>query len=124
MIATAVTPTQSRAATAALWTLQIVIALAFLASGSSKIAGTASMVQLFDAVGVGQWFRFVTGAIEIGGALLVLVPSLALFGAAALAGTMIGAIATHLLILHNSPALPVVLLVLTSAVVWLRRSVR
>ena len=124
MIADAVTSPQSRAATAALWTLQIVVMLAFLASGSSKIAGTAPMMQLFDAGGVGQWFRYVTGAIEIGGALLVLVPSFALFAAGALACTMIGAVATHLLILHNSPAIPLVLLLMTSTILWLRWSTR
>jgi hypothetical protein len=51
---------------------------------SSKLAGQPQMVEIFQAIGLGQWFRYVTGVIEAGSALL-LVPSLAFFGAIALA---------------------------------------
>jgi len=33
----------------------------FLMAGGSKLAGVPAMVSLFDQVGVGQWFRYVTG---------------------------------------------------------------
>lgn len=64
----------------------------FLLAGGSKLAGVPAMVALFDAVGVGQWFRYVTGLIEVSSAVALLVPSLAPFGALALVVTMIGAI--------------------------------
>ncbi|MET4736668.1 putative membrane protein [Bradyrhizobium japonicum] len=32
------------------------------------------MVAIFEQIGAGQWFRFVTGFIEIVGGLLVIVP--------------------------------------------------
>ena len=48
-----------------------------------------AMVALFDAIGVGQWFRHVTGAIEIVSAVALLTPSFAPFGALLLASTMV-----------------------------------
>ena len=48
------------------------------------------MVETFEKVGVGQWFRYVTGAIEIGSAILLLIPRLAPVGAALLVCTMTG----------------------------------
>ena len=103
------------------WILQVLVAAMFLFSGSLKLTGDPMMVQLFDAIGIGQWFRYATGTIEVGSALLLLVPSFALLGAAALAVTMIGAIITHLFIVGGSAAIPLVLLAATIAIAWLRR---
>jgi uncharacterized membrane protein YphA (DoxX/SURF4 family) len=58
----------------------------------------AGLVALFDAIGAGQWLRYVTGSIEVVSGLALLVPSLAAFGALLLVPTMVGAVATHLLI--------------------------
>jgi hypothetical protein len=79
------------------------------------------MVALFDAVGIGQWFRYVTGLIEVGAALALLVPRLAVFGALALVPTMIGAIVTQLFIVRASAVLPAILLVAAVVVLWARR---
>jgi hypothetical protein len=113
--------TTSRAATIALWATQIVVAAMFLFSGGLKLAGAAEMVGLFDAIGIGQWFRYLTGSIEVIAALLLLTPRLALFGALLLIPTMIGAVATHLFIVGGTPILPIVLLVGSSAIAWGRR---
>ena len=110
-----------RLALIALWSVQIVIAGMFLLAGGSKLAGAAAMVALFDAVGVGQWFRYVTGSIEVVSAIALLVPSSAPFGALALVATMVGAIATHLFIIGGSPAVPVILLVGSLVIAWARR---
>jgi hypothetical protein len=93
----------------------------FLLAGGSKLAGAAPMLALFDAIGVGQWFRYVTGVIEIVSAVALLVPSLAAFGAVALAATMTGAIASHLFVIGGSPVLPSLLLVGSVVVAWARR---
>jgi uncharacterized membrane protein YphA (DoxX/SURF4 family) len=105
----------------ALWGLQIGLATLFLFAGGSKLAGAPAMVALFEAIGVGQWFRFVTGLIEVVSAGALLAPALAPFGALLLASTMLGAIATHLFVVGGSPALPGVLLVGLVVVVWARR---
>ena len=93
-----------------LWAAQIALAGMFLLAGSSKLLGAPAMVGLFDAVGIGQWFRYLTGLIEVGSALALLVPSIAVFGALALVATMVGAITTHLFIVGGSPAVPAILL--------------
>ena len=105
----------------ALWALQIGLAGMFLLAGSSKLLGAPEMVGLFEAIGIGQWFRYVTGLIEVSAALSLLVPSLSVFGASALAATMVGAIATHLFIVGGSPALPTILLLGSAGVVWVKR---
>jgi uncharacterized membrane protein YphA (DoxX/SURF4 family) len=79
----------------ALWLVQIALAGMFLLAGGSKLAGVPAMVGLFGAIGIGQWFRYLTGLIEVGSALALLVPSFAVFGALALVATMVGAIAVH-----------------------------
>ena len=106
----------------ALWAVQIALAGMFLLAGSSKLLGAAPMVTMFDAIGIGQWFRYVTGLIEVSSAIALLVPSFAVFGALALAATMIGAIATHLFVIGGSPAMPAILLLGSAAVIWARRN--
>lgn len=116
--------TAPRLRTAALWILQLAAAGMFLFAGTLKLTGAPMMVQLFGAIGIGQWFRYLTGMIEVVGALLLLAPSLALFGAVPLALTMVGAVITHLFIVGGSPAIPVVLLAATVTIAWLRGSER
>jgi putative oxidoreductase len=103
------------------WTLQGILAAAFLAAGSAKLAGVPFMVELFDQIGIGQWFRIVTGVVEVAGAIALVVPGLASIGALWLGFTMVGAVATHLFILHTSPVPAIVLGVLNALVVYLRR---
>jgi len=67
------------------------------------------MVDLFAQIGLGQWFRVVTGVVEIAGAVALLIPGLASLGALWLGGTMIGAVATHVFVLHTSPVPAIVL---------------
>ena len=111
----------SRPARITAWVLQALAAAAFLGAGIPKLMGAAPMVQLFDTIGIGQWFRYVTGGIEVGSALLLLIPPDAAIGAILLACTMIGAILAHVFVLHSNPGSPAVLLVLVCAIVWLRR---
>ena len=103
------------------WTLQGILAAAFLAAGSAKLAGVPYMVDLFEQVGVGQWFRFVTGVVEITGAVALVLPGQASIGALWLGLTMVFAVATHVFVLHNSPAPAIVLALLNALVVYLRR---
>src|SRR5438309_8164156 len=103
------------------WVLQGLLAAAFLADGGGKLLGAAMMVQIFDQIGMGQWFRIVTGVVEVVGAVALLIPGFAALGAAWLGSTMFFAVLTHLFILHSSAIPAVVLLALNVLVVWLRR---
>ena len=103
------------------WALQILLALAFFGAGFSKLFSAPDMVALFDQIGRGNWFRYLTGVMEVLSAVALLVPGWARFGALNLIMTMLGAIATHLFQIGGNPVGPVVLLVLSGAVFWLRR---
>src|SRR5882672_8703360 len=103
------------------WTLTIVAAGMFLLAGTLKLTGVQMEVELFTAVGIGQWFRYVTGSLEVLGAIGLFVPALASFAALLLAAVMVGAILAHLFIAGGSPLAAVVLLVITIAIAYLRR---
>jgi uncharacterized membrane protein len=102
------------------WTLQGILAAAFLAA-FAKLAGVPFMVDLFEQIELGQWFRIVTGVVEVTGAVALLVPGLASIGALWLGFTMVCAVATHVFVLHTSPVPAIVLGLLNAVVVYLRR---
>jgi uncharacterized membrane protein YphA (DoxX/SURF4 family) len=103
------------------WILQIVVAFAFLAAGVAKLAAVPFMVQLFDQIGLGQWFRIVTGVVEVVGAAALVYPRLASVGGLWLGFTMLCAALIHLFVLHTSPAPAIVLGLLTVLIAYLRR---
>jgi putative oxidoreductase len=103
------------------WVLQGIVATAFFAAGAAKLAGAAFMVQLFEQIGLGQWFRYVTGVVEVVGALALIAPGLIWFGGLWLGGTMFFAVLTHVFVLHTSPVPAIVLGVLNVLIVYLRR---
>lgn len=121
-VASVTSRSPSKGVNVALWVVQGLLALAFVGAGLGKLMGTPDMVGLYDAIGVGQWFRYVTGIVELTGAALVVIPRTRVIGAGLLASTMLGAITTHLFVLHNSPVAPLVLLVVASLVLWGRRA--
>jgi len=112
---------RGRASLIALWLTQVALALLFLMAGGSKLAGVPAMVSMFDAIGVGQWFRYVTGVIEVTSGIALLVPSAAIFGALLLIPTMLGAIVINLFVVPTSPVMPLLLLLAAAAVAWVRR---
>jgi putative oxidoreductase len=105
----------SRAKNMALWALQILTAVAFIMAGFGKLSGQAMMVETF---GIGQWFRYVTGGIEVASAILLLIPRLTPVGAALLVSTMTGAVLTHLLLIGGSPVPALVLLCFAAIILW------
>jgi hypothetical protein len=113
---------RGRAALVAVWTIQVALAGMFVLAGGSKLLGAPPMVALFNTIGIGQWFRYVTGLIEVGSALALLVPSVAVYGALALVPTMIGATLAELFIVGDSSVPPAILLVGAVLVVWARRN--
>ena len=104
-----------------LWVLQIAAAGMFLLAGLPKLSGNAQMVGMFKAIGVGQWFRYLTGTLEVMGAILLLIPRTSGLGALILVVVMIGAVMTHPFILGGSPLMAIIFLVVTGVVAWGRR---
>lgn len=105
-----------KATNVSLWVLQVVTAAAFLMAGFGTLSGYPMMVETFDKIGIGQWFRYVTGAIEIASAILLLIPRMTPVGAALLFCTMIGAVLSHLLLIGGSPVPALVLLCFTATI--------
>lgn len=104
-----------------LWILSVLVAVAFIGAGGSKLAGAPEMVAAYDKIGVGQWFRYLTAFIEIGSGIGLLIPKYAFYAAAMLVITMVGAVIAHLTALGGSPAPALVLLVLSAVIAWLRK---
>jgi putative oxidoreductase len=113
----------SKALNITLWILQMLTAAVLVMAGGTKLAGAEMHIAMFEKIGLGQWFRYFTGGLEVVGAILLLMPKRAAIGAAMLAVTMAGAIATHLFIIGGSPAPAIVILLMTLAVAWYRRPV-
>lgn len=112
---------RKRTVTIALWLLQVLLALQFAMSGYLKLSGNDVMIDMFTTIGVGQWFRFLVGALELAGALGLLIPRLSGLAASGLAGLLVGAAATNVLILGADPWFPFILLVLSVLVAVGRR---
>jgi len=82
------------------WLPRIAVAAAFFGFGYQKFAGDAMWIRVFAQIGLGQWFRYFTGALQIGGAVLVLVPRTFLFGIGTLSCTMVGAMTFWIVVAH------------------------
>jgi putative oxidoreductase len=85
--------TRSRQDVLITWILRVAVAVVFISIGTSKFDATSMWVKLFDQIGFGQWFRYLTGVLQIAGAVLVVVPRTFLAGIGLLALTMVGAAA-------------------------------
>lgn len=85
------------------WVLRVGIALAFVLFGLDKFPSDAGAqwVRFFDQVGVGQWFRYLTGIVEVIGGALALIPAAARVGLAILATTMAVASAIHIFVIRQ-----------------------
>ena len=79
------------------------------------------MIEVFEHIGIGQWFRLFTGAVEIAGAIALLLPRTVAFGGAMLAAIMLVATLVHLFLIGGSPVPAIVLMVMTATIAWLHR---
>jgi hypothetical protein len=102
--------------------LRVILGLAFLAIAAVKLTGASHTPQMFANIGWGQWFRYLTGALDLVGAALVLMPRSAFYGALILMCTVgFAVILTFAGRIHDSPVAPLALMVLAAAVAWLTR---
>ena len=112
------TATRRHALSIALWALQALLALEFAMAGFAKVSGSPAMVELFATIGIGQWLRYVVGALEIAVAVGVLIARLCGLAALGLIGLMAGATLTNVLVLSASPLLPVALMLASALIAW------
>lgn len=100
------------------------LVLLFLSAGTTKLIGMQMHVEHFAKWGYPDWFRLVIGAVEVVGAVLLLVPKMAFYAACVLAVQMLGAAYTHLVNdeAANAP-FPLVLFALLAYIAYARRPV-
>jgi uncharacterized membrane protein YphA (DoxX/SURF4 family) len=108
----------SKITIALLWALKILVALAFLAAATFKLIGAPMMVAEFGVVGLGQGFRFVVALIEVAGAVLLLTPKTARYGALTLLAVCAGALVAQLVRIHGDVVHVFVLAALTGLLAW------
>lgn len=107
--------------TISIWILKIVLGALFLLIGGVKLAGMVQTVDLFNAIGWGQWFRYFTGSLDIIGALLLFVPRWTWLGALLLVCTVGSAALFYIVKLHNDPTVPLTLCALAAILGLLAR---
>lgn len=89
--------------------LRALLTLVFVAAAGTKLAGLEMMVETFDAIGWGQWFRYVTALVELGSAALLWFPKTQAIGAGLLMITMICGAPFHVFVIGPS-AVPALIL--------------
>jgi uncharacterized membrane protein YphA (DoxX/SURF4 family) len=114
-------PEHSRGKAIGVWVLRVAIALLFLFAATMKLIGQPMMVAEFDTIGLGQWFRYFTGLVEVAGALLVLWPRYTGLGALILLAVDVGAFFAQVLALHGDWIHTVVIGAVLAALIYLTR---
>ncbi|MFF5978329.1 DoxX family protein [Streptomyces olindensis] len=114
---------RGRRARIALRGLQILLALFYaVASALPKLIGHASAAESFDELGWGSVGMYTIGALELAGAIALLVPVLQSVAAMALGALMVGAFIVQIAVFDGQyAATPVILLVPLSLIAWARR---
>ncbi len=82
------------------WILIALLALLFVPIGGMKLLGVPGAVKEFDMIGFGQWFRYVTGILELTGAIGLLIPRCRFWAAILIACIMACATMINIWILH------------------------
>ncbi|MCB2129928.1 MAG: DoxX family protein [Rhodobacteraceae bacterium] len=100
------------------WAVRIALAGFFGFHAVLKLSGYSGDVQLFEQIGYGQWFRYVTGLVEAAAAILMLLPGFTALGGLLILGTMSGAILTKITVLERGFALELVIALVAAWLVW------
>jgi uncharacterized membrane protein YphA (DoxX/SURF4 family) len=121
------TGTSAKWRTIVAWVLRIILGLAFLLIGITKLTGTLHSIDYFEAIGWGQWFRYLTGCLDVAGAALLFVPRFTFYGALVLISSVGTATVLSVTVLRGNPfwgglamvLQPLILTLLTVTLAWL-----
>ncbi|NHM30974.1 DoxX family protein [Neobacillus terrae] len=82
------------------WSLQGVLTAIFLMAGLPKVTGSKTYIDIFNHLRLPQWFRVITGLVEILGASLLIIGfwkiSFVIAGALLLGVTGVGGTISHI----------------------------
>jgi putative oxidoreductase len=107
------------------WILRVLVAMVFVYEGLDKFGTRRLWIRVFAEIGIGQWFRYATGIVEIVGAALLLIPRATTIAVTMLACTLVGAFLAHIFIIGIGVPHSVLVALLFAAVIairWRRRS--
>ncbi|MET9971902.1 DoxX family protein [Streptomyces sp. NPDC006356] len=123
VIAESATP-RGRRARIALRGLQILLALFYaIASALPKLIAHPSAAEGFDELGWGSAGMYTIGALELAGAVALLIPVLQSVAAMALSALMVGAFVVSITAYEGeNAATPLILIVPLALIAWARRS--
>ena len=123
VIAESATP-RGRRARIALRGLQVLLALFYgFASALPKLIANSTAVESFDKMGWGHAGMYIIGALELAGAVALLIPVLQSVAAIALSGLMVGAFIVQMTVFDGEyAATPLILIVPLTLIAWARRS--
>ncbi|MER5180736.1 DoxX family protein [Streptomyces sp. NPDC002896] len=112
-----------RRAHLALLTLQVLLALFFAAASAlPKLIAHPSAAESFDKLGWGAGGMYTIGALELAGAVALLIPVLSSVASVAFIGLMIGAFITQIAVFDGQyAATPVIFIVPFALIAWARR---
>ena len=107
---------------------QITIVAIFVQTLYSKFTGAAESIEIFSAIGLEPWGRYVVGSLELIASILLLVPYTSWYGALLSLFIIVPALIVHLfkvgLVVHNDRGLlfglALAIFVLAIAVLLLR----
>ncbi|MEU8969735.1 DoxX family protein [Streptomyces monashensis] len=114
---------RARWARVALRMVQVLLALFYgIASALPKLIAHPSAVESFDRIGWGSGAMYTIGALELAGAVALLIPLLQSVAAIALSALMVGAFIVQLTAFHGqNAATPLILMVPLIMIAWGRR---
>jgi putative oxidoreductase len=101
----------------AAWILIVLLALLFVPIGGMKLLGVPAAVKEFEMIGFGQRFRYVTGILELTGAIGLLIPKHRFWAALLIATIMLCATAINIWILHAPGLARVTAVLMTLAII-------
>lgn len=99
-----------------------VVPAVFILAGGAKLAQAKMMKDNFAKYGYPDWLLRVVGLGEVVGGVLLLIPSLAIFGATGLTFVMVGAVITHVMSDETPMAVPPLVLGALSVFLIIERS--
>ncbi|OWP63971.1 DoxX family protein [Hymenobacter amundsenii] len=106
------------------WILQVLLGLAFIASGGNKFRDLAGTIGMFESLGLPAVMAYVVAGAEVLGGIGLLIPRFVRPAALGLILIMLGAVVMHATkipggLAGGAPA--IVLLVLLAVLLWLRK---
>lgn len=111
----------SRSKSIILWSLRGLTAALFLFASFMKLTAQPMMVEEFNTIGLGQWFLYLTGALELIGGIAILMPQVSVFGAMLLLAVDAGALVVQIAILHGDWIHTIVIGAVIATVIYLQR---